>query len=146
MNSAACFPSIDSFTHTNIHIYFHSLEQGQWPQDRVHPVTAMLPPTPVHTQTHTHTAPPYTLDWLRLIVPVSCLVPCQTESPPDCADDVYSVWLFDRAIVSFALPPELFFSLSPTSSLFSPFILSLCLSCCLTFLTLLLSPLSCSYS
>lgn len=98
----------------------------------------------MHSLTHTHTPRPQTLDWFRLIVPVSCLVLSQSKSLPGYTDNVYIVWLLDRAIVSFTLPPGLFFfpPLSPTSFFSSPsFSLSFSLPFVLPhFLTLLLSP------
>lgn len=84
----------------------------------------------MHSLTHTHTPRPQTLDWFRLIVPVSCLVLSQSKSLPGYTDNVYIVWLLDRAIVSFTLPPGLF-SFSPTVThflFFFPFIFPLFLS------------------
>lgn len=117
-------------------------------------ITTLIPSSTIHTHTrththactlsHTHTPRPQTLDWFRLIVPVSCLVLSQSKSLPGYTDNVYIVWLLDRAIVSFTLPPGLFFfpPLSPTSFFsFPSFSLSFSLPFVLPhFLTLLLYP------
>lgn len=121
-------------------------------------ITTLIPSSTIHTRTHTHactlshthTPRPQTLDWFRLIVPVSCLVLSQSKSLPGYTDNVYIVWLLDRAIVSFTLPPGLFFfphchPLPFFLPLHFPS-LSLYLSCCLTFSLCCFPLLSCSYS
>lgn len=49
-------------THAHTQFYFQCLCRGHWPMDKVHPVTAVRPPTPLHTRTYTHTTPSHT--WL----------------------------------------------------------------------------------
>lgn len=59
----------------------------------------MIPPTPVHTHTRTHLID---LDWSSRCRVKSRAKPSHRRI---ASDDVYFVWLLDRAIVSFTLPP-----------------------------------------
>lgn len=114
------------YTHIDIHFYLHSLWPGQWPRGRVHPVT---------DTTH----PSQTLDWFRLITPVSCLVPSPSLS--HCRIPLMMFTLFDSLTEPLSHSHSLlsyFLLCRPLPLVFPLSLLSLCLSCCLTFLTLLL--------
>lgn len=107
------------YTHIDTHFYFHCLWAEQWPRGRVRPATAPIP----HHKPSLHDRPSVRLG------------PEPDESPSNLTDYVYFVR--EPLSRSHSLP-SYFLLCRPLPLVFFSALFSLRLSCCLTFLTLLL--------